>query len=146
MKKLFIAALLVAAIGSSAFALDVTKVSYKIKSSFETQFAGAENVSWIQRDTYTKVAFTLGEENVEAFFETDGDLIAFSRKVDLKKLPLNAIRKIKKDYSTYKVTESIEFDQDGEISYYVSLEDGAKKQILKVSVYGNVSVYHEPRK
>ena len=88
----------------------------------------------------------MGEENVEAVVSADGDLIGFSRKVDLKKLPLNAIRKIKKDYSTYKVTESIEFDQDGEISYYVSLEDGAKKQILKVSVYGNVSVYHEPRK
>ena len=64
-----------------------------------------------------------------------------SRKVDIKKLPLNAIQKIKKDYAGYKVTDSIEFDQDGEKSYYVSLEDGNKKQILQVSLYGNVSVY-----
>ena len=51
------------------------------------------------------------------------------------------IQKIKKDYAAYKVTDTIEFDQDGEKSYYVSLEDGNKKQILHISLYGSVSVY-----
>ena len=146
MKKLFIAALLVVAAGSSAFALDVNKVSYKVKSSFETQFIGASNVTWSFRDTYTKASFTLVDQNVDAYFGTEGELIAFSRKMDYNKLPLNAIQRINKEYAAYRVTESIEFDQDGDKNYFVSMENGTKKVILEVSLYGAVSVYHGAKK
>lgn len=147
MKKLLIAAIMVVAVGSSAFALDVsTKVSVIVKNSFEAQFAGADNVSWTSRDAYTKASFILADEKVEAFFSADGDLIAFSRKVDLKKLPLVALQQIKKQYSAYTVAETIEFDQDGDKNYYVSLEDGTKKMILQVSLYGNVSIFNGTKK
>jgi hypothetical protein len=146
MKKLLIAAIMVVAVGSSAFALDVNKISVKVRNSFETQFAGAENVTWTTTVAYTKAAFTLADESVEAFFAADGELIAFSRKVDLKKLPLIALQKIKKQYSAYKVTETIEFDQDGDKSYYVALENGTEKKILHVSLYGNVSIYSGAKK
>lgn len=96
---------------------------------------------WSAKETFIKAAFTIAEENVEAFFDGEGELIGLCRKVDLKKLPLNAIQKIKKDYASYLVTKAIEFDRDGDKSYYVSLEDGAKKQILEVSLYGGVSKY-----
>lgn len=141
MKKLFIAALIVVAAGTSAFAADVFKVDYKVKNSFEARFAGAQNVVWSAKEAFIKAAFTIAEEKVEAFFDGEGELIGLSRKVDLKKLPLNAIQKIKKDYASYQVTEAIEFDRDGDKSYFVSLEDGAKKQILEVSLYGGVSKY-----
>lgn len=141
MKKLFIAALFVVAAGTSAFAADVTKVSYKAKSNFESRFAGAQNVTWSATDAYLKASFRIADENVEAFFDGEGDLIGLSRKIDLKKLPLNAIQKIKKDYASYRVNEAIEFDRDGDKSYYLSLGDGAKKQILEVSLYGAVSKF-----
>jgi hypothetical protein len=79
---------------------------------------------------------------VEAFFATDGDLMGYSRKVEFKSLPLVAIQKIKKDYAGYAVKETIEFEQNEEKTFYVSLENGNKKQILEVTLYGNVSVYH----
>lgn len=140
MKKLFIAALIMVAAGTSAFAADV-KVNSKIKTSFEALFAGAENVSWSGKDHYIRATFTLSEETVEAFFGTDGDLIGTSRKVDLKKLPLSAVQKIKKEYASYKITDSIEFEGSGERCYYVSLENGNKKQILEVSLFGNVTSF-----
>ena len=141
MKKLFIAAIITVAAGTSAFATDGNKENYKVKNSFEKQFADAQNVTWGTSENYIKASFTLLDEKVEAFYGKDGDLIGLSRKVDLKSLPLNAIQKIKKEYASYKVTDTIEFDQDGDKSYYVSLEDGNKKQILQVSLYGNISVY-----
>lgn len=141
MKKLLLAALIVVAAGSSAFALDATNVNFKVKSSFEAKFSGAQNVTWSAKDAYLKATFTIADERVEAFFGTDGDLIGLSRQVDLKKLPLNAIQTIQKKYGDYKVTEIIEFDRDGEKAYYVSLADDNKKQILEVSLYGNVSVF-----
>ena len=101
---------------------------------------------WALRETYVKASFTLAEQNVDAFFSPEGDLIAFSRKIELKRLPLNALQKIKKDYGAYTVTESIEFDEDGDKSYYVSLEEGPKKHILQVSLYGSVSVFKGQKK
>ena len=146
MKKLFIAALIVVAAGTSAFATDVTKVDYKVKSSFEAKFYGAENVNWSARENYLKASFTLAGENVEAFFNAEGELIGSSRKLDFQRLPLNAIQKIKKDFADYKVVETIEFDLDGDRSYYVSLDNGQKSQILQVSLYGAVSSYKGPKK
>ncbi|MEO8174087.1 MAG: hypothetical protein ABI581_13425 [Sediminibacterium sp.] len=141
MKKLIIAAFIMVAAGTSAFAADV-KVNNKIQTNFEVLFNGASNVSWGAKDHFVKATFTLAEETIEAFFGTDGDLIGTSRKVDMKRLPVSAVQKIKKEYASYKVTDTIEFERAGERSYYVSLENGNKKQILEVSLYGSVSVFY----
>ncbi len=146
MKKLFIAALITVAAGTSAFAKDVTKVDYKVKSNFEAKFNGAQNVVWSAREAYVKAQFQLSGENVEAFFNEEGDLIGTSRKLDFKQLPLNAIQKIKKSYEDFKVVETIEFDLDGDRSYYVSLEKEGKTQILQVSLYGTVTAYKGSQK
>lgn len=145
MKKILVAALMAVFVGGSAFAADtkdVAKVSYGVKANFEARFSGATNVSWTLRDNFTKATFTLAGQQVEAFYSVDGELIASSRKVEFGKLPLEGIQAIQKKYSTYTVSETIEFDQDGDRSYFVSLQDGDKKQIVQVSLYGSVSVYN----
>jgi hypothetical protein len=141
MKKLFIAALFVVAAGTSAFAFDATKVSYRVKNSFETLFNNAQNVEWATKENFIKASFILDDQKVEAFFDNNGELIGESRKIEFKKLPANAVRKIKKDFASYTVTESIQFDQNGERSYYVSLSDGAKQHILQVSLLGSIDIY-----
>ncbi|MBV9986370.1 MAG: hypothetical protein JO301_01715 [Chitinophagaceae bacterium] len=146
MKKFFIAALLTVAVAGSAFAADVAKLSSKVKNNFDAQFSGAQNIEWAVRDTYTKFTFLLDDQKVEAFYSADGELIATSRKSEFNKLPLAAIQQIKKQYASYKVEETIEFDQDGDRSYYVSLADGNKKKILQVSLYGNVTLYQGAKK
>jgi opacity protein-like surface antigen len=145
MKKLIIAAFIMVAAGTSAFAADV-KVNSKVKTNFDALFSGAENISWSSKDLFVKASFTLSDETIEAYFGTDGELIGTSRKVDLKRLPLSAVQKIKKEYAAYQITESIEFERAGERSYYVSLEKGNKKQILEVSLYGNVTSFREEKK
>lgn len=141
MKKILLAAMLFVAAGSSAFALDASKVNYRVKSSFESLFADAKNVKWDAKENYVKATFQYADETIEAFFDADGELIGQSRKVELKTLPVNAKQKIKKDFGSYTVTDAIEFEKDGEKSYYVSLEDGAKKRILQVSLFGSISIY-----
>ena len=143
MKRLLLAVLVVAGLGTSAFATDANnKVSTRAQNSFAEKFAGAQNVQWTAKENFNKVSFTLADEQVEAFFATDGDLIGFSRKVDFKSLPLSGIQKIKKEYADYTVRETIEFQQNDEKAFYVSLEKDGKRQILEVSLYGNVSVFH----
>ena len=141
MKKLFIAALIVVATGSSVFALDGKRINNNVKNNFEVQFSDAENVSWSTTENYFKASFTLEDKNIEAFFTKDGELIGTSHHIELKKLPSRAVKKIKNEYASYKITDSIEFEHDGDTNFYVSLEEGNKKQILQVTLYGNVSVY-----
>lgn len=141
MKKLLLAVLVVAGLGSSAFATDVNSVSTKVQNSFAEKFGNAVNVKWTSKENFNKVTFTLGDEPVEAFFASDGDLIGISRKVDFKSLPLAAIQKIKKEYAGFSVKETIEFEQSNDKSFYVSLEKDNKRQILEVSLYGSVSVF-----
>jgi hypothetical protein len=147
MKKLFIAALIVVVTGTSAFAVDKNIANYKVKSSFDAQFSNAENVNWTLKENFIKASFTLEGEQVEAFYSTaEGELLGVSRKVAFNKLPLNAIQKIKKDYAAYKITESIEFENKEGKSYYVSLDNGSKKKVLQVSLYGSVGVYQPETK
>lgn len=141
MKRLLIAALLVASLGSSAFALDVNKVSFKVQTTFSENFKGATNVVWRITENYTQAKFTIADEQLEAYFSEEGEMFGFSRKVEFKVLPINAIQKIKQKYSDYSVTEAIEFTNDGEKGYYVALEKGNSKKILSVSIYGEVSLF-----
>ena len=141
MKKLLIAALMVVTIGTSAFAADVKNLSYKVSTNFEARFTGAKNIQWTETSAYIKATFELNGETLEAYYGSDGESIGTSRKVEFKTLPVNAISKIKKNYSTYTTKEVIEFERDGEKSYYVSLVDGSKQEILEVSFFGNVSTF-----
>lgn len=141
MKKFIIATLITVAIGSSAIAADVSKVSFRVLNAFEAQFAGATDVAWTVTADYTKAKFAIEGETVEAFFNGNGDVIGTSRKVEFKRLPLSAIQKIKKSYPKYQVTETIEFELSGDRRYYVSIEEGSDRKILEVSLYGQVSVF-----
>jgi hypothetical protein len=145
MKKIFLTTMIAAFIGAQSFAADVTKVSYRILASFEAQFADATDVSWTVNDQYTKAKFTIEGEQIEAFFNASGDVIGTSRKTDLKRLPLNAIQKIKKNYGKYKVTETIEFEFNGDRKYFVSLENDTDRKILEVSLYGEVSIFDKDK-
>lgn len=141
MKKFILATLITVVVGSSVSAADVSKVSFRVLNAFEKQFEGATDVNWSVTADYTKVQFTLEGEKVEAFFNNNGDVIGTSRKTEFKRLPLSAIQKIKKNYAKYQVTETIEFELNGERKYFVSVESHSDRKILEVSLYGEVSLF-----
>jgi len=91
MKKLIIAAFIAVAITGSAFAkpIEVTAetVSYRVLNSFKADFADAENVSWKVDKDFVKASFILDDEKMEAFYNTDGELLATSKAVAFDKLP-----------------------------------------------------------
>jgi hypothetical protein len=141
MKKIIIAALFAASIISSAFAADASKVSLKIMDNFKKEFRNAAQVEWTIKEQFTKADFKVNGIAVEAFFDKEGELIGTSRHAEFNQLPLSAIEKIQQDYANYQVSSTIEFDQKGDRNFYVSLEKGNKKQILVVSLYGEVSKF-----
>ncbi len=145
MKKLFIAVLLVAAIGTSAFA-NPTTVNYKILNSFGTDFKGAENVSWKINKDFVKASFTYDETQIDAFYNIDGEFIGTSKQFELNKLPKKGLETITKKYPypPYKLIESIELTYaDGDKGYFISFEKNNETLVLQVSTSGEVSVFQK---
>jgi hypothetical protein len=141
MKKLFIAALIVLAAGSTAFAADAAKISRQMKTNFEILYPRATNVSWSEAPQFLSATFTVDEEEMTAFFAKDGDLIGTTQKLELNQIPAKAIKKIKKNYATFNITEALEFTSGDTSKYYVMIEDGNRKQILEVSGFGDITVF-----
>src|SRR3954453_21319670 len=88
MKKLIVIALFAVALTTSSFAADGKKVNFFAVSSFRSQFTNASNISWSEGQGYTKASFVSNNEKMEAFYNSDGELIATSRKADLNSLPV----------------------------------------------------------
>jgi hypothetical protein len=148
MKKLIIAALMVAAVTVSAFAADGSKkVNYKVLDNFKQEFAYAKDVQWTIGSEFTKANFTTLEgQKAEAFYTLQGERIAVSKAVTLDKLPTVATKTIAQKYATYTTTEAIELENEENTKFYVSLDNGVEKIILEVSKDGGVSVFKKVKK
>ena len=148
MKKLLISALFSFAVYSFSFANTTEKsFSFKGAESFAKMFANAKDVNVKTVGEYTEVKFSWNDEKIQAFYNTDGELVVTSRNIKLNQIPLPALKTISEKYTDYTTTEVIEFDHAEEgLSYYVGMENADKKIILKVSTDGEVSTYKSTNK
>jgi hypothetical protein len=148
MKKIFIMALIAIATGTSAFAGTYT-VSTKVTEHFAASFKNANNVSWKADGRYDKVSFVLAGEKVDAFYDTEGDLIGTSRTLAFDKLPKSALETIttKYTYPEYQLKDCIEFTNSSkEKNFYVSLERKNETIVLEINKVGGVSVFARSKK
>jgi hypothetical protein len=152
MKKLFIIALLIIAVAGSAFASDTKKVNILIKNSFNADFGKAIDVAWTINEQYTKASFTMHKQQMEAFYNSNGDLIGTSKSIDLDELPVAAKRTLIKKYGEFmalggfSVKEAIRFDRIDDGAYFISLDNEKETVILKVGDTGDVSIYNQAEK
>jgi hypothetical protein len=148
MKKLFITALAAIAIGTSAFA-GPSSISSRVSEHFTAAFSKAQNVSWKSSEKFDKVSFVLNNEKVDAFYDTDGDLIGTSKTFALDKLPKSALETIttKYTYPEYQLKDCIEFiNATNEKNYYVSFDKKNETVVLEITKSGIVSVFSKTRK
>lgn len=148
MKKLFILALIAIATGTSAFAAG-TSANTKVNEHFAASFSKAKNVSWKTDARFEKVSFELGNEKVNAFYDTDGDLIGTSKNLAFDKLPKGAIETITTKYTfpDYQVKDCMEFtNATNEKNYYVSFNTANETVTLEITKAGMVSVFDKAKK
>jgi hypothetical protein len=145
MKKLFIAALLVISFAGSAMA-EPRPVTTKVLTHFNAFFAGATNIQWKTGSVFVKASFTQNEQQWEAFYDMEGELVGTSRNIAFTQLPAKAAACITKKYAEYAVKETIEFNNEKEgLVYYVSLVNNGVKLIMEVTASGDVSVFKKSK-
>ena len=143
MKKLIIASALFVSL--SAFA-GKEKVNEKVLKAFNTEFASAQEVEWTVSADYYKAAFGMNGQRVFAFYNTDGELIGLTRNIPSSQLPLKLQTSLKKNYNSYWISDLFEVSNNDGTSYYVTLENGDNKVILKSSAGNDWSTYKKDRK
>jgi hypothetical protein len=141
MKKIILPVVALLITCSGLFAMDISKVGYRVLNNFEASYPGAEDVNWTVKPAFTKASFSIDGESFEAFYSSNGNFIGVSKKVDLKALPKKAVKQIQQKYAEYKIVETVLFDFDGQSNYFVSLEKNGVKKILEVTLGGTVSKY-----
>ena len=143
MKKIIVALAVIFSLTTSAtFAYDGLSVSRSVLKSFSNEFAGARNVSWesLNEGIY-KVTFNYEKKNVQAFFDESGNMIATGSEISEEQLPLLVSKSLKSKYDGFKKNEIIEFTMNGETQYLVTVTNGKKGEVLKISNQGEIDLY-----
>ena len=144
MKKIIIM-LAVAVSSLTAFAGE-KNVSATVLNSFNKEFAGAKEVQWTNTNDYYKAAFVYNGQNVNAFYQLDGGLIAITRNISSLELPINLQTNLKNSYSKYWISDLFEVSNNEGTSYYITMENADSKIVLKSSGAGKWNTYKKMAK
>jgi hypothetical protein len=147
MKKIFLSLATVIMMGVSAFATgNEGAVSQEARNSFKRDFTAATNVSWEQKNGYTRATFSLNGQILCAYYSNTGDLTAVVRNIVSDQLPISLVTDLRKDYTGYWITDLFEISSDNQTTYYVTLENSDKKIVLKSEGTEYWGVYSKEKK
>ena len=132
MNKLFLSIATMLMMGVSAYAGNNDgNVNQQALRSFNRDFAGASNISWEQKDSYTRATFSLNGQVLFAYYSTNGDLQAVVRNITSDLLPISLLTELKKDYADYWISDLFEMSTGDQTTYYVTVENGDKRIVLR---------------
>ncbi len=103
----------------------------QIELSFQKDFRNAKLISSEVNRHFTKITFKMNDMVLFAFYSDNGELLAVTRNILSSQLPLELMMDLKKNYSSYWITELFELNGDTQNCYYVSLEDADSKMVLR---------------
>ena len=150
MKKMFVMLCVAAALlsGSVASAHSTeTEASTRLKAALSQAFAGATHIRWYTDDQKVFTAkFTIGENQVSAYFDADGNLLSTRRYILEEQLPLAVITRVKKRYPDFEVRSTVELDANSTTTYYITLEGEKTWMVLKSDSNGLLSVHQRLKK
>ena len=145
MKKLTtVFAVLAIMAGTSAFANSGDKVSKAVQTSFQKGFSGAINVTWEVTDDFYFASFDLNGKKVDAAYNENGELLGYSKKLQLSEIPLNVLQSLKKDFADYTIGNSVtEINYEGQTFYYAAAVGATK--ILKLKCFSDGEIFIESK-
>lgn len=129
MKKIII--MLAIAISSLTAFAGEENVSSTVLNAFNKEFTGAKDVQWTSTDNYYKATFVFNGQNVVAFYQLEGELIATTRNISSLELPISLQTNLKSKYSKYWISDLFEISNNEGTSYYITMENADSKIVLK---------------
>jgi hypothetical protein len=147
MKKLIIV-LLVAVIGTTAFAAKGNPANEKVVKTFSAAFVNAKNVSWteIKGEGIFHASFDQEGEKLDVFIDAEGELLATTRYITAKQLPMAVTKQLAAKYADYAISPAvIEYSAQDETAYYITLASEKNTVTVKANSAGDLSVFKKQR-
>lgn len=148
MKKVLVT-MLVAALGTTAFATNGEPINTKAILTFNQLFAAATQVAWapVEETDLVKANFMYNGEQAEAYFNNDGEMVAAGRYTSYKQLPMLVSRQIAQQYADYAISPKvIEYESNGEVNYYVTLLGQKQDVVVKATAGGALAIHKKVKK
>lgn len=148
MKKLFVSAVLALVVAASSFAADITKVDQRVLAAFEKEFTSATNVSWevLKSEDIFHASFVYGNDIMEAYYSTEGELIAAARHISSEKLPLLVAKSLRENFGSYQFRQASEYISSSVTSYIVTVDNEKSTLILRIYNNGKPEVLKRTKK
>lgn len=148
MKKILSLVVLMAVMATATFASGGAKVNPAIEESFSKTFAGAQYVTWkiMKDENIHHAAFTYQNQRLNAYFDADAKLIATGRHIHTSNLPLLVTRNLDEKFPTGKITDVIEYVQNEETSYLVTIETSKATVVVKANPIGSSYIFKKEKK
>lgn len=132
MKKSILSVALMLMIGvSSIFANNAEGVNQRVLNSFNKEFSNATEVKWETGKEYVKATFNLNGQVLFAYYTEKGEMLAMTRNILSSQLPINLLNDLKKNYSSYWISDLFEMAAGNETSYYITLENADAVTVLR---------------
>jgi hypothetical protein len=146
MKKIMMILALVLTVSTGFAFTGEEAVNKQALEAFKSEFVGATDVNWTAGSNYYKAAFTLNDQKLFAFYNSQGEFIAVTRYISSFQLPLNLQTDMKKSYSNFWVSDLFEMATNDDTSYYLTMENADTKIVLKSTDGKEWSLYHKDKK
>ena len=131
MKKILVILTLVLTVSTSFAGTGEEAVNKKALNAFKTEFIGATDAAWTTGSEFYKVAFTMNDQKLFAYYNIDGEFVAVTRYISSLQLPLHLQTSLKQSYNNYWITDLFEVANSDGTAYYVTLETADAKIVLK---------------
>jgi hypothetical protein len=151
MKKFLTALMVLVVLSSATFAnttFTTAPVNEKVLKTFNAEFASANSVTWteITGQGIFRATFTSDAQQYNAFISEEGDLLATSRAIDKKELPISVKNSLEKNYGKAVIDNSVtEINMEGSTSYYVTVTTEKATLIVKATTEGSLSVFKKQK-
>jgi len=141
MKKTFVTLFTLITIGITvSLAAPGSNVDPKILSAFQKEFSFAKNVKWEEEGNLTRVNFSLNDQGIVAWYNSNGELITTARNILYHQLPISVMRSLDKEYAGAGIFGIVEISRNEETWYQVQAEKKGKKYLLKANPSGNITL------
>lgn len=146
MKPLFIAlALLASVFTKTSFAAD-PDVAPVVLKSFETQFVQAKEVTWSYTSGLYKAVFFLNNQQVVAYYDGDGLMVAVTRNITSLQLPLALQVSLKNECAENQwIADLFEVTSENGVEYFATLQTADTKEVLKASPTTGWFIYQKAK-
>jgi len=122
-----------------------TNVDPKILSAFQKEFSFAKNVKWEEEGNLARVIFSLNDQGITAWYNSDAELITTARNILYNQLPISVMRSLDKEYEGAFILGIVEINRNNETYYQIRADKKSKKLLLKASPSGNITVLKKIR-